>query len=364
MSDRKIVWGVGIFFMMGILVLGFVSAGLFGWGDDDPNLAPFEATVTVDNEAPFVASVTTRVNELGGDINPGQVDPVAGTTVAAVIYFIAEDSNGDSLTADAQYQGPLGTNRPVSPVSCVEQVTCAGCNGNQVNFSCTTTLQYYDEPSDVTDNWNVVLVVDDGTDSSECSLAVTSGCGPGVDVVEGGSEPLTDSDLEFVYSELKALVINSNCPPDATCSAAWNGISLTSTNQEADDALRLLNRGNILLDDMDLAAFDLVGATTPAEAIPSEAFSISSQTGADAECDIVAPASAFQVPAEGNPAVPVGAITQPAYGLSIDYGDGVGGNDAEDAYFCIWQQLSPTYSLSAQDYQAIGGDQWTLVVGS
>lgn len=353
-----------------IVIAAFFAAFVsFVIAQEDPDLAPFDATVSVTNEAPFIASVTSRVNEAGQATTIGIVDPVAEFTVSTSITFLIEDNNGrsDITGATVQYTGPAPGNtlRPAAAVACSDTTaTCgAGCTLNQKRFECTIALNYYDDPSIITpsDNWDVdIRATDLGGLTAICSLAVTSGCGAGVDTITGGVEP--DTDLEFVYNVLKSLTINTNCPPDSSCSASWTGISLTGTNQIANSPLRLLNKGNVLLNNLEIIPRNLEGATTPTETIPTTAFSVSANTAGGPppqECDITVPETAFQLPVD-NIAASIGGITA-AYGLSVPYGAPT--FDSEDAYFCIHQSLQ-ALGLSAQAYNAnlANSRQWRINV--
>ena len=373
--------------VIAILAVGFVVAQ----DEDDVDLAPFDASVNIQNQAPFVADVVERVDEVGVPAvsRTGIVDPVSGTTVNTDILVKVEDNNGagDISGVTAQYSAPStapGVLRPAAPAACVEVIPCtSGCSSNQKEFRCTISLNYYDVPSvGGTDNWDVAIVVTDNVASTgTCSLATTTGCGAGVDIVEeaGALPPNPDSDLEFVYNVLKSLTVPAPCPGTPGCELIWSGISVTASDQIADGSLSLLNRGNAVLDNLRITAFDLVGQVTPAQIIPSEEFSVSALTGGVGctgsgctECNWnEVTVRAFRLPEEcgidgicggagaADDPVSIGAITAPIYGLSVPFGDGVGGNDKEDSWFCIWDSLS-TLGLSSQAYKATGGDQWKI----
>src|SRR3989338_8456354 len=357
-----------------VVVLVLVIFYVFGWFGNEPLLAPFDATVSLSNAPPIIFSIVEVADEVGASPRTGIVDPVSGITVSTDISFIADDPNGqgDIASATVQYTGPAPGNtlRPAAPVACAVVAGCpAGCTANQRQYRCTITLNYYDDFSLAADDWDVSIVVtDQGALSATCSRSVTTGCGASIDVTEEGGSP--DTQVEFVYNQLKSLDINANCPPDTSCSSSWIGVSLITTDQIADGHMLMLNLGNVLLNNMQILAKNLDGVTNPTVFIPSDSFGVSSLTGGGGctegtpgtclECNwngAEPPVNAFRVPAEGAPAVSIGFSTNPTYGLQVPVG--ASGSNQEQTYFCISESLS---GLEPQSYAATGANQWLINV--
>ena len=131
------------------IVLTVLLVSSFVIGQEDPDLSPFDATVTVGNEVPFVVLIPEAVNEQGSSATPGLVDPVTGTTVPTDITFIVEDNNGaaDIVSTTVQYTGPApdSVSRPAAPLDCGAPVACPGCTANQKQFTCGPILLNYFE---------------------------------------------------------------------------------------------------------------------------------------------------------------------------------------------------------------------------
>lgn len=134
-----------------MLSISFVSAGFFDLFKKNPDLAPSQSTdvsVTVGNNAPTIVSVSAIP----------AVDLTAGTTKDVIFTFTAEDTNGaanlDSTTALAEFSFPAEPIRSSIPITgCVAGVPV----GNQITYTCTVTMVYYDENG----AWTVMVSVDD-----------------------------------------------------------------------------------------------------------------------------------------------------------------------------------------------------------
>jgi len=267
MNNKKRVLGLAILGVM-ILSISFVSAGfwddLFSFGDDTPVIVTVYDVI--DNEA-------------GGTNN--EINPVLEDVNSMEIRFLAQDPNGEGDLPDtggidlASSVGDVDPNAETSganievyvtapnfgfdvlATSCTEDISCTstgGCTANQREYSCTVPMQYYYESG----TWDIKVAIAD----------LGNGIG-------------SDDTKTFEYTLLPGYMI-----VDPITGLQWVGISLSGTDQEADnDPLQLKNIGNKDYNAGSITGQDLSpdGGQT-GDSLPVDAFSVSTQSGG-AECD-------------------------------------------------------------------------------
>ena len=333
-----------------VLSLTFVIA-------QDPDLAPFDASVQLQNSPPTIVAIyavddqgSTAGDDVVNALNGDAADPVNN----AEIEFLVQDLNGiDNLPGDPSIPfrqstavGQLGTaactggncnievyvtnpgtayaatNKLFDAGSCIRLPTCpnsqagAGCAVNQMEYRCTVPMNYYDEPSgssvDLNTHWDIFVGIADGS---------------GTDT--GTSSGLSQEQTTFEYTSNAYFIISS-----PVAGIQFTSISLTGTDQQSNnDPLALNNRGNVdftlgTIQGSDLTSDDVGGTGNN---MPVDAFSISVQNGGTplAECDAtVAPVTADVlniatqfIDAGGTP--------------NLLYGKGSPPVTNEELYFCL-----------------------------
>jgi len=286
----------------------FVSAGFFDIFNKDARLAPSQDTdvaVTVGNVAPTITNVQAIPN----------VDLAAGTTTEVTVIFTAEDLNGasdlNSTTASASFSKAGETTRTSTPVT--------GCTpgiptGNQITYTCTVTMQYYDENAN---DWIITVSVDDLSSATASNSATT-----------------------FQVNLLRDITIT---PTSITFATVIQG----GTDEISAVDTTITNNGNFNAPtdgDVSITGEDLTGVTTPTETIPAANFNAQ-----DATTGTVCSA--------GTTLVASTATSIPT--VTLNNGDGTGGNNQRDITYCL--TLVPT-GISSQDYTANtgGGNAWTI----
>lgn len=306
MDKKKEIYIIlGVFIM--ILSISFVSAGFFDFFKRDSQLAPSQSTdvsVTVGNAAPTIVSVSAIP----------AVTLLAGTTKDVTFQFTAEDTNGaadlDDTTASASFSfGGEPTRSSVPVTGCV-----AGApSGNQITYTCTITMQYFDDNG----AWTVTVSVDDLS-------AVTA----------------TDSSTTVTINLLRDITISPAIITfPATTQSATNLLSSSDTT--------ITNLGNFDTPSdgsIDVTATDLTGTVTPAEVIPAANIRAADITDVGTVCST------------GGSAL-VDTIATGISGAVLPRG--IGGSNTGDLTYCI--NLVPG-GISSQGYTAdlAGGNQWTI----
>jgi hypothetical protein len=315
-----------------IISLSLVSAGFLDkLFNRNPDLAPVDITVTIADNPPNIVTIES-VNEATPDASPDIVDPIADSTVDVEVSFIAEDPNGnvdlDPNSATVQFNGPAPSFATRTGL-CVEAASCGSCTSLQRRYTCTVIMNYFEDAG----SWGVTLGVSDFATPS-----------PNTD---------TDSTKTFTYTTTVGVI---NDP-----AVSWTNLGVTTADidQVSDGPLTLFNRGNVVLNSVDLTAFDLQDTPDGPNSIPSERFSAGPSNGPGPppeQCDWDVGLTATQLATNG--------ILKNIGGLSVPYGDGIGNNDEAPLHFCIWQSLNDlslditsTYSTTA-----IGGTAWSITV--
>lgn len=300
-------------FVFAIMLVSFSAAF---WPFDEPREAPVDVGVTVGNEPPVINFMSS----------PAAAIPVGGGTVGVDFSFIVEDPNSasdiDTGSAIANYTGP-GARESGPVIASCGSVSCADCSGNEVNMSCSGTMQYYHDGG----AWDIaVSIKDSASNSAACDDPGNFAC------------------TLFTYGT----VAQVSASPGAV---DFPSISLTGTNQTTDDdPVTLTNEGNLDLA-IDIIGYDLYGLTTPSDVIPSERFSTGGSTGTEEECDV-----------SGSTGLSLGSngtTVQDIPGISVLYGSS---GNTDNMYFCLWDSLSGD-GLSSQSYSTANLWSWEVIIG-
>ena len=288
-----------------MLSISFVSAGFFDFFKDI-QLAPSQETnvsVIVGNTPPTIVSV-----------NPiPAVNLLAGTTTNVIVIFTAEDVNGatdlNSATASASFSRAGETTRTSIPLTgCV-----AGApSGNQITYTCTVTMQYYDDNGP----WTVTVSVND-----QASATATN-------------------NLNTVTINLLRDIIIS--PSLINFPATSPGA--TSVGSSVDTTITNLGNFNTPTDgSVDITAADLTGTVTPSELIPAINFRAADIADLATRCST------------GGSAL----INAAAVGINgAVLPRGVGGSNTGTLTYCI---TTVPLGISSQGYTAtIGTNPWTI----
>ena len=232
--------GTKVIIFLGLLILliiPLVSAGLFSdlWGKITGKLTEGTTTVniTIGNSPPTIALVDDIP-----DLTPSESGENTTT-----FNFTATDTDGGgniNLSSGAAYFQRAGeTTR--SNLSCSDR----GVSGNDVNFTCTVGLWYYDEAG----SWTVNVTVRDNSQATG-----------------------TNSSTSFTYILFPAMVIS----PTAL---SWAEIGLSDTNTEANENITINNTGNDINLNINVTALDLQGNQSQSEYIFAENFTVENSPG-------------------------------------------------------------------------------------
>jgi hypothetical protein len=396
--------------LMGVFLVMFALALVVGQEDGDVGLDPFDATVSVQNAPPVIVQVYGLRDEGAAEPADNIIDPVDGTPPSdgvnsMKIRFLASDPNGEAdlpggagstesfifASSIGDVPGVANANIEVyitSPgiehatvnvltASCSELPSCpdkgVACTANEREYECFVDMQYYFEPGvPGTDPYLIDIVIADPADDTGTITAST--------VCHTGTAP----NCEFEYTQLTSFEITSPVGPPVGIS--WANVILSSTDQVADAALGITNRGNVLLNSGTIHSSDMTPEPEPGtgDSLPITAFSISEASAGSPPAQCCGPNN----PAGGCPgagsetadelsaAAPVTIGT--AGGASppnLPFGDGSGGApplDNELLNLCIWQQLDTLgLTISDQDFSSTvakgttpgtPGDAWELVL--
>ena len=320
LHKEKMVGKRGIYFGLVFLAVILVSSIVFG--QEEPELGPFNTTVSVTNEVPSIVFVS----------NPGTVLPLEGTIRSVGVSFIAEDPNGGqdlSASGGLTFDGfALPQTLILYNITCPQDVTCAGCTSNQRNYSCFIDMQYYYDPG----TWNIVANI---TDS-----------------VNNFAENATQS---FVYGTLEAV--------QHEIGIIWTNIGLgvgdIDQTSDGDPPIILLNRGNVALL-VNITGHNLTGQSLPIQRILSERFTVSPNNSSQPnplQCN--APLSATRLNVDDGSVPPEGI---PITGALVPYGAPGVGLDEEELYYCIPETLNDLGLSDPLGYRTEILDQWEIHV--
>jgi len=322
MFSNRVIF-VGLLFVITVLFVSSFVGGFFH--REEPRLAPFNASVTVGNQAPQIITVF-NVTDFVSD--SGTVTPVANSTIATNFSFIVDDPNGggtidlDSAVANYTFNGINRTSD-----SCFAPTTCPACADptRQRNFTCTVNITYYDEAA--LRQWIVNVTVNDSS----------------------GATALNDT-TNFTMASITAFDIISSPP-----TISWTSLVVDTNvnNQSANNNLSMENFGNFALGSGSITAFELNGSLTPnTQHIHPGNFSVSSDyfTIPIPECDISG--------IHGNDLIFGTPVSIPGLSLPISSDTTLG---IENSTFCIFPNLSLTGLDPSQTFSSISQD-WILTL--
>ncbi|MCX6749737.1 MAG: hypothetical protein NTW17_03285, partial [Candidatus Pacearchaeota archaeon] len=189
----------------------------------------FVYDTTLANEAPTIPVVQSI----------SATDPTIGTTTAITFNFTANDNNGadDINASSAQAQFLMNGETTRSNTSCTSWASA----GNNVNFTCTIDMWYFDQNG----AWTVNVSVKDNLE-----------------------EYAENSSTTFTYNIMTAMVMSPS-------SVNWPTINLLDTDTgSSDDPITINNSGNDINLNINITAYNLRGVTTPTEFIYANNFTI------------------------------------------------------------------------------------------
>ncbi len=263
------------------------------------NTDTFIYTTTSANAAPTIDFV---------EAIPG-LTPNESSTNTTSFNFTATDTDGftDINVSSAQgfFQRAGETTR--SDLSCVNWSQ----SGNDVNFTCTIGMFYYDEAG----SWTINVTVRDNAD-----------------------ETAENSSTTFTYLTLTAMVMS----PTAL---GWDTINLTDTDTgSTSDPITLNNTGNAVNLNINITAFNLQGNTTLTEYIFAENFTVED---ASEGCTGTAMVNATSTNVTSS-------ILQRGNN-TLNYNNATSGQ--EQIFFCL---KGVPQDISAQEYSSIAYGAWEI----
>jgi len=235
-----------------------------------------------------------------------------------VFNFTATDTNGfaDINTSSAQARFQLSGETTRLNTSCVSYQT----GGNQVNFTCTVGLYYFDK-NDA--NWIINVTVKDNSNLSAENSSTT-----------------------FQFNLLTSMVTGG--------ALAWDTLTLVATNTGADNNPIIVNNtGNANDLFINITAFNLEGLTTPGQFIFAANISVENITQG-----CTGPFSVSMI--NGTTATDQTNITSARLqsgNNSLSNSNATSGQ--EELFFCI-TAVNP--DLSAQDYSSDSYGAWTIKI--
>jgi hypothetical protein len=289
MGNKGVIWIVVIVVAV-IVVLGV----LLGWFGNDPLLAPFDATVSLQNALPTIVAFRATVDDVPTGL--GRVTPIPGNNPSAVtahVTFIVEDPDYDFTTQPEELPGidaantitvgdisgagdvyviltaptnaPQGSGVTRAAASCTasschlgtdtdcDVATVAQGDGTdftkQVKYTCDVSMNYYDAPGPGTlpaapgvagqDYWHIEAQIEDNTGNQD---TVTSGT---TDHDGQANYDFDDStctgavevgDCDYIdYFTVSDVDINSGDGPTGFERLLWAGIQVSNYDTAAND---------------------------------------------------------------------------------------------------------------------------------
>jgi len=290
-----------------ILSISFISAGFFGdIYDKVTGRATSDTTalnVTIGNSAPSIDWVES--------ISPK--NPTDDSTTSITFNFTATDTDGatniDGDTGKAYFQRAGETTR--SNTSCVNYSS----SGNDMNFTCTIDMWYYDENG----AWTINVTVQDINNAYDENSSTT-----------------------FTYNVLPGMKMSPT-------SLEWASVGLTDTDTGADNnPIQINNTGNDVSLSINVSAYDLQGEITDTEYIFANNFTVENKT---AGCSGTAMQNATSIN--------VTSAVLERGNHSLNYNNATSGQ--EQIYFCL---KGVPQDISSQSYSSTGFGAWTIDIVS
>lgn len=292
-----------IFGIISVLSLSLISAGIFSdwWGRITGEATSDTASVniTVGNSDPIITWVEAISSQ----------NPTEDSAKSITFNFTATDTDGsaniDTSTAAGYFQKGGETTR--SNTSCVDWAS----SGNNVNFTCTIDMWYFDGNG----AWTINVTVEDINNAHAENSSTT-----------------------FTYNLLNAIILS----PTAL---AWPSVGLSDTDTGSNnDPITLNNTGNDNSLTVDVTSYNLRGETTTTQYIFANNFTIGITTEG---CSGTAMVNAT--------ATQVGSAVLNKGNHSIN--DGSTGQ--EQVFFCL---KGIPQDISAQSYSSAAYGAWTVEV--
>ena len=286
-----------------VLSLSLTSAGIFSdwWGKITGKATSDTASVniTVGNSAPTI----TWVQAISAQ------NPTEDSTKSITFNFTATDTDGsgniDTSAAAAYFQKGGETTR--LNTSCVDWASA----GNDVNFTCTIGMWYFDGNG----AWTINTTIKDINNAYAENSSTT-----------------------FTYNLLNAIVLS----PTAL---AWPSVGLSDTDTGSNnDPITLNNTGNDGSLTIDVKAYNLQGETTTTQHIFANNFTIGITTEGCSGTAMV-----------NETATQVGSAILNKGNYSVN--DGSTGQ--EQVFFCL---KGVPQDISAQSYSSAAYGAWTVEV--
>ena len=307
------------FFVFSILMISFVSAGLFDdlfskiTGKASAEDINITVTVSGDNAVVIVVNNDTIA---GGTQNAPTEDSFTDITFFVNVSDAdgVNDINDSSVNATFMFTNitnfpESATSRSNSSCILVEDV-----GDKDANYSCTIRMYYFDGDG----LWNITVRADD----------------------LGGGGAQVNGTNNFTYTQLKAIQIS---PSAITFASAAPGATNETSNN---DPTIVNNTGNFNMTagGLEINGTDLVGVTNAAEFIPAGNFTVDIETGSNVEC---APATAIV----NASSTAIGSSHTGRGNNSLSYSNQTSGQ--EEVYYCL---LEVPTDIGSQTYSAAKSD--------
>jgi len=282
MKSKKILGIVFSFVVLSFVMTSFVSASFGDWVrglfSDEPKLAPFNATVTIQGVSPVVKTVFNVTDDFSSSfIDQVQVNPGAVSNV--YVTFLAHDDNGaidlpvsPNLATNLFINITYGGNRVgsasyiasgpadscVSITGCTPGGTFCDSNTERIYFcNLSSSMQFYYQPN---------------VNASPVNPGLWT---VGIRIVDGGALSGRNTTKNFTYLEFPAVqnIVN----------LTWVGISPSATNQKAAENVTIINKGNRFINSVNMTAYNLTGSLYPTTRayIPASAIRSYGQPGSE-----------------------------------------------------------------------------------
>jgi len=296
---------LSMFFMISVLLVGsFVSAGLF---NDLYNKLTGKATssttslnITIGNSAPTINWVEAISSQ----------NPFEGGVRNVTFNFVATDADGNAninLNAAKAYFQKTGEPTRTNS-SCVK----VSASGNNVNFTCTVGMLYFDQST----TWTINTTIKD----------INNAYGE-------------NSSTTFFYNPLDGMVMSP-------VALTWPAIGVTNTNTGSNnDPITINNTGNDVNLNINITGYDLMGETLNTQFIYANNISISNVSEG----------------CSGNTMLNATMINDTSSILqrgnnSLNYNNATSGQ--EQLFFCL-KGVNP--DLTAQSYSSAAYGDWNVL---
>ena len=290
-----------------LIAFPLISAGFFGdIYDKITGRASQDTTslnVTIGNSAPTIDWVESVSSQ----------NPTDDTTTSITFNFTATDTDGavniDGDTGKAYFQRAGETTR--SNTSCVNYSS----SGDDVNFTCTIDMWYFDENG----AWTINVTAQDINSAS----------------AENSSTTLT-------YNSLPGMKMSPT-------SLEWAAVGLSDTDTSADNnPIQINNTGNDVSLSINVSSYDLQGEETDTEYIYANNFTVENKTTGCSGTAMVNESS-----------INVTSAILQRGNHSLNYNNATSGQ--EQIYFCL---KGVPQDISSQSYSSTAFGAWTIEIVS